>query len=212
IHLKPDAAFIEVSNPPVCKKGYITFGAFNRIEKNNDEVYQLWAQILHKIPTAKLLIKTGKLDSASRKAEIFGFFQKQGIAKDRLILIGRTSREEHIIAHQKIDIMLDPFPNNSGMTSLESLRMGVPVLSCESLIRCPASSSMLHILGLDEWRAKDKQEYVAKAIKFAKDIEMLKDLRMELRNRFDASVLGNSRLYVGKVEAIYRRLWQKWCE
>ncbi|MBF0194759.1 MAG: tetratricopeptide repeat protein [Magnetococcales bacterium] len=211
IHLKPDSAFIDVTNPPIIKNGYITFGAFNRIEKNNSEVYEMWAQILHKIPTAKLLIKTGKLDSAKRKSDIYNFFQTQRISKDRLILIGRTTREEHIKAHQMIDIMLDPFPNNSGMTSLESLRMGVPVLSCENLIRCPASSSMLHILGLDEWRAKDKQEYVANAIKFAGDINMLKKLRMELRDRFDKSVLGNSQLYVAKVEAIYRQLWQKWC-
>ncbi|MBF0382093.1 MAG: tetratricopeptide repeat protein [Magnetococcales bacterium] len=212
IHLKPDAGFIPVVDPPAIQNGYVTFGAFNRLEKNNEEVYELWAEILNKLPTAKLLIKTVKLDSKERVTEIIAFFQTKGVGKDRLQLMGRTSREDHIKAHQLIDIMLDPFPNNSGMTSLESLRMGVPVLSCENLIRCPASSSMLHILGLDQWRTKDKQEYVAKAVKFASDIVMLKQLRWQLPDRFEKSYLGDSQLYVKKVEAIYRQLWQKWCE
>ncbi|MBF0445157.1 MAG: tetratricopeptide repeat protein [Magnetococcales bacterium] len=212
IHLKSATNFPPVTEPPVLKSGYITFGAFNRLEKYNDEVYTLWAEILNLIPNAKLLIKTAKLDSPLRIAEVEIFFSRKGVANNRLILLGKTSHEEHLKAHGLIDIMLDPFPHNSGMTSLESLRMGVPVLTCEKKIRCPASSAMLHILGLDEWNTQDTRQYIAKAVKFAADIEQLKVMREQLRDRFDASVLGNSQLYVGKVEAIYRQLWQKWCK
>jgi protein O-GlcNAc transferase len=211
IHLKPSTIFPPVTEPPACKVGFITFGAFNRLEKYNDEVYTLWAEILNLIPTAKLLIKTAKLDSSTRVAEVEDFFDKHGVAKNRLILLGKTSNDDHLKAHGQIDIMLDPFPHNSGMTSLESLRMGVPVLTCEKKIRCPASSTMLHIMGLEEWNTQDTRQYVAKAVKFAGDIKHLKSMRGQMRDRFDHSVLGDSQLYATKVEVIYRQLWQKWC-
>ncbi|MBF0382091.1 MAG: tetratricopeptide repeat protein [Magnetococcales bacterium] len=212
IHLHQGSLFPPVTELPASESGYITFGAFNRIEKYNKEVYTVWAEILNRIPNAKLLIKTAKLDNKKRVVEIEEFFHNKGVAKNRLILLGRTSHHEHLNAHKRIDIMLDPFPHNSGMTSLESLRMGVPVLTCEKKIRCPASSALLHIMGLDEWNTQSINEYVAKAVKFAGDIDYLKTLRGQLRSRFDNSVLGDSQLYVKKVETIYRQLWVEWCE
>ncbi|MBF0444917.1 MAG: tetratricopeptide repeat protein [Magnetococcales bacterium] len=212
IHMLADTPFPEVIDPPACDNGYVTFGAFNRLEKYNDGVFTLWAEILQRIPTAKLLFKTVRLDSPTEAARIVQIFQNLGITQDRLVMIGKTSREEHLKAHGKIDIMLDPFPHSSGMTSLESVRMGVPVLNCETKIRGPISSAIMHILGEDEWRCVDEAEYVAKAIKFANDIQYLKTLRYQLQDRFDESVLGNSKLYTQEVETIYRQLWKKWCE
>ncbi|MBF0193423.1 MAG: tetratricopeptide repeat protein [Magnetococcales bacterium] len=211
IHLMQTIQFPKVTDPPLIKNGYVTFGAFNRLEKYNHEVYSLWAKILLRIPTAKLLIKTVQLDYPQNVTEIINFFKNQGVKKKRLIFIGKTSRQEHLKAHEQIDIMLDPFPHNSGMTSLESLRMGVPVLNCETKIRNPLSSSLLHILGLDKWRTNNEDEYINKAIEFSQDVNYLKTLRHQLRNRFDKSVLGNSQLYVSKVEAIYLDLWKQWC-
>ncbi|MBF0382090.1 MAG: tetratricopeptide repeat protein [Magnetococcales bacterium] len=212
IHLNSPEDFPQIKDPPVIKTGHITFGGFNRIEKYNREIYSLWAKILHRIPNAKLLIKAAKLDSASRVDEIQEIFIGEGISTDRLILIGKTGKQEHLESHNLVDIMLDPHPHNGGMTTLESLRMGVPVLSCETKANWPISASILHILGLDDWRVKDEHEYVDKAVEFAGNVKLLKSLRKNLRDRFDKSVLGNSQLYVNRVEAIYGELWQKWCE
>ncbi|MBF0195350.1 MAG: tetratricopeptide repeat protein [Magnetococcales bacterium] len=211
IHLNSDIIFPEINKLPLNKNGYITFGAFNRIEKYNPAVYKLWTKILQNIPTAKLLIKTARLDSKKRREELLSIFSKLGVSSDRLILIGKTSRQDHLNAHNEIDIMLDPFPHNSGMTSLESLRMGVPVLTFETKSRCPTSASILNKLGLDEWRVRDEKEYIDRATYFANDNKYLKTLRTQLRARFDDSVLGNSKLYVAEIENIYRKLWKKWC-
>ncbi|MBF0380223.1 MAG: tetratricopeptide repeat protein [Magnetococcales bacterium] len=212
IHMNPSTPPVMVTDPPACKNGYVTFGAFNRLEKYNDEVYNLWAEILHCIPNAKLMLKTVKLDSLQLTLEVKESFQKLGIPNNRLLLMGKTTRSEHLKAHAKIDIMLDPFPHNSGMTTLESLYMGVPVLTCETKIRGPISSTILNILEIDEFRTQNDREYVEKAVNFAKDIQYLKSLRYQLRNRFENSVLGDSKLYTEEVETIYRQLWKKWCE
>ncbi|MBF0445158.1 MAG: tetratricopeptide repeat protein [Magnetococcales bacterium] len=211
IHLSSDIQFPKIKSPPICKAGYVTFGAFNRIVKYNTAVYRLWSDILLAVPTAKLLIKTGTLDLDKRQHEVQSNFEKYGISAERLILMGKTAKHEHLEAHNLVDIMLDPFPHNGGMTTLESLRMGVPVLTCEKKSRCPTSASILHQLGLDEWRAKDEAEYLAKAIEFADDIKKLQLLRKELQERFLLSALGDSQLYVENVEAIYMQLWQRWC-
>ncbi|MBF0194760.1 MAG: tetratricopeptide repeat protein [Magnetococcales bacterium] len=211
IHLSSDIKFPEIKPKPNSQAGYITFGAFNRIVKYNDGVYRVWAEILQRIPTAKLLIKTATLDLEKRRFEVIANFQKFGILPDRLILMGKTDKQEHLAAHNLVDIMLDPFPHNGGMTTLESLRMGVPVLTCETKSRCPTSASILHELGLDKWRCINEADYVNKAVAYACDIQNLQSLRVDLPCRFMASVLGNSKLYVEKIEAIYLQLWQRWC-
>ncbi|MBF0444077.1 MAG: tetratricopeptide repeat protein [Magnetococcales bacterium] len=212
IHLNPYTTYPDVSPPPVLKNGYITFGGFNRLEKYSNELYLLWVELLQRLPHAKLLMKTLKLESTERKKEIESFFVANGIEKDRLILIGRTTHQEHLQMHGMVDIMLDPFPHNGGMTTLESVRMGVPVLTCEKITRCPTSASILHIMGMDEWRAEYKADFLAKAVDYASDINKLKTLRTQMRSRFDKSVLGNGKLYTREIEAVYRKLWKRWCE
>ncbi|MBF0194185.1 MAG: tetratricopeptide repeat protein [Magnetococcales bacterium] len=212
VHLNSEISFTDIKELPFKKNGYITFGAFNRIEKYNDAVFKVWAKILHKMPTAKLLIKTVKLDHAKRVEDIHNYFVNLGIDTSRIILVGKTSKEEHQETYNKVDITLDPFPHNGGMTTLESLRMGVPVLTCESQTRCPTSASILHVVGLDDWRAKSEKEYVDNAVEFANNIKTLETLRKELRDRFDESALWNSDIYTKAVETLYRQLWHKWCD
>ncbi|MBF0194761.1 MAG: tetratricopeptide repeat protein [Magnetococcales bacterium] len=212
VHLNSKVKFPAISEPPACNNGYITFGAFNRIEKYSHELYKLWADILKQIPNAKLLIKTSKLDQPKRVKEIQTLFAQFGVKSSRLILIGKTNQTEHLEKHNSIDIMLDPFPHNGGMTTMEALRMGVPVLTCEGRSIGPVSSSILHCLKLDEWRATNEKDYIDKAIYYANNIEMLKKLRAHLRSRFDESVLWDAQLYTKEIETIYRQLWVKWCE
>ncbi|MBF0358576.1 MAG: tetratricopeptide repeat protein [Magnetococcales bacterium] len=212
IHLNPDIKFPEIKSPPILENGYITFGAFNRPEKYNQAVYIVWAEILQRIPAARLIIKTGKGYIPQQFEKMYSLFQKKRISSERITIIGKTSTLDHLKSHNQIDIMLDPFPHNGGMTTLESLRMGVPVLTCEKKTRCPTSASILHVLGLDEWRTNDENEYVERAVRFAGEINTLQTLRKNLRNQFDKSALGNSQAYVAAVEASYRKLWKRWCD
>ncbi|MBF0380247.1 MAG: tetratricopeptide repeat protein [Magnetococcales bacterium] len=211
LHLTPDIEYPEIAELPYLKNGYITFGAFNRIEKYSNELYIMWAEILKQVPDAKLLIKTGKNNLDELEDKIKNHFFGLGVEKNRLIIDGKTKKEDHLKRHNSIDIMLDPHPHNGGMTTLDSLRMGVPVLTCEGEARCPTSASILHVLGLDDWRASNKQEYVKRGVEFAQAIPDLKKLRQELRQRFDSSVLGDPILYTRDVEAMYRKIWKKWC-
>ncbi|MBF0380098.1 MAG: tetratricopeptide repeat protein [Magnetococcales bacterium] len=213
LHLDSDnfVKFPPVNKLPATTTGTVTFGTFNRLEKNSNESYSTWGKILQNIPNSKLLLKAPQLDSLQQVEKIKTTFKKIGIAESRIITMGKSSQEEHLAAHHLIDIMLDPFPHSGGVTTLESLKMGVPVLTCiEKSIFCD-SGGMLQIMGLDNWCAKDEVDYVNLAKKFAADIDSLALLRANLRERFEKSLVGNSPLYTAHIEEIYRKLWQEWC-
>ncbi|MBF0194799.1 MAG: tetratricopeptide repeat protein [Magnetococcales bacterium] len=212
IHMNSDTVYPQITDPPFFKNGYITFGAFNRLEKYTKKIFKLWAKILHRVPGSKLLMKTERLDSLKQQKNIHDIFEKEGISTKRITLLGKTSKTEHLLANSKVDIMLDPFPHNGGITTIVSLRMGVPVLTYEKDTPFKVSAAILHVLGLDDWRAKSEADYVNLAIKFAKNKQTLKNLRYQLRDKVDQSALGDSKLYTKEVESIYRKLWYKWCK
>ena len=91
--------------------------------------------------------------------------------------------------------------------------MGVPVVTLSwPTIAGRLSSSILTTLGMTDWIASDRDDYVAIAACMAQDLGKLAALRASLRARFDASVLGDTAAYVGAAEHAYRTLWQAWCD
>jgi predicted O-linked N-acetylglucosamine transferase (SPINDLY family) len=73
------------------------------------------------------------------------------------------------------------------------------------------SSSILTCLGLDDWIARSRQEYVRRAAEASEDLEGLGALRRDMRRRMLASPLCNGRQFTAGLEAAYRRMWRRWC-
>ena len=107
-----------------------------------------------------------------------------------------------------MDISLDPFPYGGGVTTLESLCMGSPVVSLTNDSKLTHRTSViLSPLGLNEWAAKTKDEYVEIACNWASNLGELLDIRQELRSR----VLTRTAKFVPQVEIAYREMWSRWC-
>ena len=49
---------VQISDPPVIKNGYVTFGSFNHLSKIYKRGILLWSKILKSIPKSKLFLKT----------------------------------------------------------------------------------------------------------------------------------------------------------
>jgi len=204
--------FPDVNELPALKAEGITFGSFNRLAKVTEATYDVWAQVLREIAGSLMVIKAGELEDGATRERVLGHFRAAGIGDERIELLGKSSWEEHMAAYNRIDIALDPFPHGGGVTALEGLLMGVPMVT----LRCPTiagrlSASILTTLGLEDWVAETAGEYVALAQRKTWDLAGLAQLRNELRGRFMASVLGNSQAYVKAAEAEYRLLWREWC-
>ena len=121
-----------------------------------------------------------------------------------MILLGRTSQYEHLNTYNQVDISLDPFPYGGGITTLESLCMGSPVvgLTDTSKLVHRSSSVILSPLGLGEWVAKTKDEYVEISCHWARNLGELAELRQELRSQ----VLTQTAKFVPQVEIAYREM------
>ena len=86
--------------------------------------------------------------------------------------------------------------------------MGAPVVSLTdtSKLAHRTSSAILSPLGLDEWVAKTKDEYVEIVCNWANNLENLSRLREQLRGRMEERMAG----FVPQVEIAYREMWSRW--
>ena len=180
----PPQSDVAVAGLPALTQGHVTFGCFNNLNKVNDAVVALWADLLHSLPDARLFLKAPQLHDAEVQAQTRARFAARGINADRLILEGHSPRQEYLQAYGRVDIALDPFPYPGGATSVDTLWMGVPVLTLRgSRFLAHLGESVAMNAGLGDWIATDPADYIAKAIAFAADLPALAALRQGLRKR-----------------------------
>ena len=203
----------EVGTLPFLRNGFITFGCFNNLAKINDEVISLWSDILKNIPSAKLFLKTKQLNDKTLSEIFIKKFNDCGVNKDRLILEGFSPRYELLDSYNKIDLALDPFPYNGGITSAEAVYMGVPVLTLKGgRYVSRVGESIAHNVGMTEFIAENKQDYVKKAKEFASDINALLDIRTNLRGRALKSPLFDGERFANNFEDAIEWMWKKYLD
>ncbi|MCZ8165868.1 tetratricopeptide repeat protein [Silanimonas sp.] len=200
-----------VSDLPYASDAPFTFGCFNTIAKLNPRVIATWARILRTAPESRLLMKGRQFDHAAPREAIIAAFTQQGIAAERLMLEGYTRRADYYAAFHRVDVALDPFPFNGGMSTLDALWMGVPVLSLAGEGTWARQGAMiLGALGLDDWLAPDLEAYVAKAVDATSSTAELRKLRRSLRKRLSDAAFAKPETFAGAfctaVETFHRRL------
>jgi predicted SAM-dependent methyltransferase len=66
--------------------------------------------------------------------------------------------------------------------------------------------------GLPDWIATDPEDYVARAVLHASDLQSLAALRAGLRQQVLASPIFDAEGFAQHFEAALRGMWEKWCE
>jgi predicted O-linked N-acetylglucosamine transferase (SPINDLY family) len=197
---------------PMLRNGFVTFGVFNRIDKISDEVLAVWSNLLRTMTGSKIVVKHLALDEAFLRDGLVGRFVAQGVPQDRVICMGSTERRDHLRAFENVDISLDPFPQNGGISTWESLYMGVPVIAkLGNGAPSRLAAAILKAVGLDDWVADDDDGYVAIAQKYAAMPSYLEKLRADLPAKIASSPAGNVTVYTQRVEAGYRQFWRDYC-
>ncbi len=203
---------VQPSALPMLRNGFVTFGVFNRIDKISDEVVAVWSKLLRTVTGSKIVVKHLALDEAFLRDGLVGRFVAQGVPQDRVICMGSTERRDHLLAFENIDISLDPFPQNGGISTWESLYMGVPVVAkLGNGASSRVAGAILKAVGLDDWVADDDDGYVAIAQKYASMPSHLEKLRADFPAKIANSPAGNVMVYTQKVEAGYRQFWRDYC-
>jgi predicted O-linked N-acetylglucosamine transferase (SPINDLY family) len=199
-----------IDHPPSEDKGTITFGSFNNVAKISDAVLKLWAQILSRLPSARLLLKIKDIDKPVFRAEAEARLQRLGLPLVRVTL--EPWGESPFPLYNEIDIALDPFPYTGTTTSMDTLWMGVPFITlagnaCVSRM----GVTILTQAGLPELIAGTPEAYVDLAIRLASEPAWLRELRAQLRQKFSGSPLMDEAKFTRQLEAAYRDMWLAWC-
>ncbi|MBM5575407.1 hypothetical protein [Deefgea sp. CFH1-16] len=144
--------------------------------------------------------------------DLIAQFEQLGVTADRLILRSASNRIDYLKTYQEIDIALDPFPLVGGTTTVESLWMGVPVLTLSgATVMSHQGESILRTAGLDDWVAFTQNEYFSRAVAFASDLDGLVMLRAHLRQKIVDSPLCDAPRFAQNLQQVLRSLWQVWC-
>jgi len=198
---------------PAERNGYITFGSFNGSLKINRHILSLWAQVLKASDNSRLLMKFPGARDQNMKDMFLEQFEEMGIAPERIRIVGWKPSVEHLNLYGEVDIVLDTYPFNGCITTLEGLWMGAPIVSLvgKNSLLSRTGLSVLSRVGLEFFAAATPQEFVAKAVAFSQNVEALARIRASLRQRMTASSLCDTKGYAASVEAAYRKMWYRWC-
>ncbi|ABD08495.1 TPR repeat protein [Rhodopseudomonas palustris HaA2] len=206
--IEPPPAGLHATELPFDRNGYLTYGSLNRISKISDAAIAAWARIMTGNPTSRLILKDHQIDDPAVRQTLLDKFAAQGIAAERLTLLGSTSRQEHLETLQQIDLGLDPFPQAGGVSTWEALHMGVPVVSrLGNTVASRVGSAILSAAGLPDFIATSEERYIAIALD--PDRERLRAIRRGLP-AFIAERCGPA-AYTRAVEDAYRTMWRRWC-
>jgi predicted O-linked N-acetylglucosamine transferase (SPINDLY family) len=139
-------------------------------------------------------------------------FAGQGIDPARVNFAGRQSRGAYFAWIESADIALDPFPYNGGVTTCDTLWMGVPVVSLAGDSYWSRQGlALLSNVGLAELAAPTREAYADTAIALATDLPRLAEVRRGLRERMRQSAIIDAAGFARKLEAAYRQMWRERC-
>jgi predicted O-linked N-acetylglucosamine transferase (SPINDLY family) len=202
-----------IGPPPAIARGYVTFGSFNREFKVSRKVLDLWCQILLAVPGSRMVMKCAAGDDLATCEYQLGEFERRGVDRSRVQLVGFiASQKDHLAMYGDIDIALDTYPYHGTTTTLDSLLMGVPVITLSGYNHASrVGASLLSQVGLQEFIAYSEDEYVAKAVALAGNPAQLAALHGSLRERLLASPLCDGPGFVRKYEFALCGMWLNWC-
>ena len=202
----------EVAPLPSVARDVFTFGSFNRYDKLGPELIDSWAEILRQVPASRLVIKNSAIAIPHARDELLRLFATRGIAPDRVLLRAKSPHAAMLAEYGDVDLGLDTFPYNGGLTTCEALWMGVPMVAIEEeRMISRQTSSMLRMVGGEAFIAATRDEYVALAVQWSQQRDRLAAVRASLRERMRVSPLCDGVLFTRNLEVALRDVWRRYC-
>jgi predicted O-linked N-acetylglucosamine transferase (SPINDLY family) len=193
----------------VASNGFITFGAANRGTKVTLETLRRWSCVVAAVPGSVMVIKGAHVTDGLFRARAKHVFKERGV-KERLIFANATAHPQFPgDFYSQIDISLDTYPYGGGITTLESLWNGVPVVT----LRGPGfvsrvAADYLEVIGKSCWIADTENEFVDIAVALATDRDSLIETRGVLQSTLASSPLLDGRRFAANLESAWLEMLQ----
>lgn len=179
-------------------RGYITFGSLNNSYKLNDNTIARWAKVMRHCKDSNFLFVRREFESYFLRRNVLNSFDKHGISPERIhFLNNRKVKRHYLDCYNEIDICLDTFPVTGGTTTVDSLWMGVPVITLEGPnIHQRVSSAIIRHANHPEWIAKSSDDFVKRSLILCDNQSKRREMRQTLRENLKQSLLCNEQEFV----------------
>ncbi|NEO48728.1 MAG: hypothetical protein F6K55_33345 [Moorea sp. SIO4A3] len=177
--------------------------------KRNPDTTRLQMKIIKAVPNSYFLIK-GKSDQDSIKLFFNQIAEEEGVECDRLRFLPEVPTEAVHRANLGIaDVVLDTYPYNGATTTLETLWMGIPLVTRvgEQFVARNSYTMMMNA-GITEGIAWTDDEYIEWGIRLGKDPALRQQISWKLRQSRQTAPLWNGKEFTREMEKAYLEMWR----
>ncbi|MEC4817966.1 MAG: O-linked N-acetylglucosamine transferase, SPINDLY family protein [Scytonema sp. PMC 1069.18] len=176
--------------------------------KRHPDTIKLQMKILKEVPNSFFLIK-GFADEEAVIDFFIQIAQAEGVSADRLRFLPDVPLEAVHRANLRIaDVVLDTYPYNGATTTLETLWMGVPLVTrVGQQFAARNSYTMMMNAGITEGIAWTDEEYIDWGVRLGKDSALRQKITWQLWQSRRTAPLWNGKRFTQQMEKAYEEMW-----
>jgi len=193
--------------------GIIYFSSQTGLKRNPDNI-RLQMQIIQQVPNSYFLLKSLRANHQDLQDFITPIAEAEGVDLKQLRFIPSAPTDmEHRANLAIADIVLDTYPYNGATTTLETLWMGIPIVTrVGEQFAARNSYTMMMNVGVTEGLAWSDEEYVEWGVRLGKDEKLRQEIVWKLRKSRQTSPLWNGKKFAREMENAYQQMWQKYLD
>lgn len=177
--------------------------------KIHPDTVRLQFQVLCQVPDSFLLIKA-RTDNAAVSDFYREIADEIGLDFSRLRFLDKDPDEiTHRANLQIADVMLDSFPYNGATNTLETLWLGIPLVTrVGQQFAARNSYTFMVNAGITEGIAWSAAEYLEWGIRLGTDAELRQQIAGKLLDARSTAPLWNARQFTKEMETAYGSMWE----
>lgn len=181
--------------------------------KRHPDTARLQMKIIREVPNSYFLIK-GFAEQDSIKNFFIQLANEEGVNPERLRFLPNAPSESIHRANLGIaDVVLDTYPYNGATTTMETLWMGIPMVTrVGEQFAARNSYTMMINAGIAEGIAWTDEEYVEWGIRLGKDEKLRQDISWRLRQGRQTAPLWNAKQFTREMEKAYEQMWVEYID
>ena len=186
----------------------VVYCNFNHPCKLEPRIFDAWMRILASVPASVLWL--GAWSKETRR-NLRREAKARGIDARRLRFARIVGHALHLKRLSLADLALDTLWHGGGVTTVDALWAGLPVLTIEGAT--PAArlgTTLSRAAGFPDLIVPDLDAYVETAIALGRDRDRLAALEARLRTVAPASPLFDTARYTRHLDAAFCEMWRIW--
>ncbi|OOG36665.1 tetratricopeptide repeat protein [Polaromonas sp. A23] len=203
----PPPAAPEPRPVPALSHGYVTYGVCVRSLRLSEACLDAFARIVAATPASTIRFMGAVADDWPLRRDILSRMRSRGVDASRVFFDPFQPHAAYLAWFARIDVVLDALNGGGGLSLLDPLWMGVPVVTLAGeWAGARQGASILTALNFPQWVCDDEADFCALAVSLAGDRAALTVHRQSLRGRISQSPLVDGRRVAAQIEQICARL------